>query len=323
MYMLGEKQELTVTRIEPVGAYLGDHYDSRAQDVLLPKKWVPEGMDIGDKIEVFVYKDSEDRPIATTMEPKITLGGVAVLTVVDVTKIGAFLDWGLEKDLLLPFHEQSVRVRKGDECLVTLYLDKSERFCASMTKVYHALATDSPYKKDDQVDGFVYEITEDHGVYVAVDDKYTARIAPQELRGKIVGAGRSLHTAQTASAGRSLHTAQTGGAGKADDERELSQSVGLGQRIKARVARVLPDGKLDLTLQKKIADQMADDADAVLAIIERRGGSVPFTDKADPAQIMEVFSMSKNAFKRAVGRLLKNEKIEIGDNAISLTSKNT
>lgn len=278
MYMLGEKQVLTVTRIEPVGAYLGDHYESRAQDVLLPKKWVPEDCGIGDKIEVFVYKDSEDRPVATTMEPKITLGGVAVLTVVDVTKIGAFLDWGLEKDLLLPFHEQSVRVRKGDECLVTLYLDKSERFCASMTKVYHALATDSPYKKDDQVDGFVYEITEDHGVYVAVDDKYTARIAPQELRGE-------------------LHA---------------------GQRIRARVARVLADGKLDLTLQKKIADQMADDAETVLAILERRGGSVPFTDKADPAQIMEVFSMSKNAFKRAVGRLLKEGRIEFSEDGISL-----
>ena len=277
MYVLGEKQILTVTRIEPVGAYLGDHYDSRAEDILLPNKWVPEGSDIGDKIEVFVYKDSEDRPIATTMEPALTVGGVAVLRAVDVTKIGAFLDWGLEKDLLLPFHEQSVRVRKGDECLVTLYIDKSERLCASMTKVYHQLSTDSPYKKDDQVNGFVYEVTDDHGVYVAVDDKYSARIAPQELR-------------------------------KAE----------VGQRVTARVARVLPDGKLDLTLQKKVAEQMVDDAGTVLAIIKSRGGRIPFTDKADPAQIMDVFSMSKNAFKRAVGRLLKEGEIEITDSGISL-----
>ena len=277
MYVLGEKQILTVTRIEPVGAYLGDHYDSRAEDILLPNKWVPEGSDIGDKIEVFVYKDSEDRPIATTMEPALTVGGVAVLRSVDVTKIGAFLDWGLEKDLFLPFHEQSVRVRKGDECLVTLYIDKSERLCASMTKVYHQLSTDSPYKKDDQVNGFVYEVTDDHGVYVAVDDKYSARIAPQELR-------------------------------KAE----------VGQRVTARVARVLPDGKLDLTLQKKVAEQMVDDAGTVLAIIKSRGGRIPFTDKADPAQIKDVFSMSKNAFKRAVGRLLKEGEIEITDSGISL-----
>lgn len=279
MYVLGKKQTLTVTRIEEIGVYLGDHYDSRAQDILLPKKWVPEGAQVGDKIEVFVYKDSEDRPIATTMEPALTAGGAAVLTVVDVTKIGAFLDWGLEKDLLLPFHEQSVRVKKGDECLVTLYVDKSERLCASMTKVYHALASDAPYERGDTVDGFVYEISDDHGVYVAVDDKYTARIAPQELRAQ-------------------------------------GQRLAVGTRIKARVARVLPDGKLDLSLQKKVAEQMVDDAASVLAVIESRGGSVPFTDKADPAQIMEVFAMSKNAFKRAVGRLLKEGAIEIAEDGI-------
>ena len=103
MYLLGEKQVLTVTRVGEIGCYLGDHYDSRAQDVLLPAKWMPNGTQIGDKIEVFVYKDSEDRPIATTMEPALTLGQTAVLRVVDTTRIGAFLDWGLEKDLLLPF----------------------------------------------------------------------------------------------------------------------------------------------------------------------------------------------------------------------------
>ena len=110
MYLLGEKQVLTVTRVGEIGCYLGDHYDSRAQDVLLPAKWMPNGAQIGDKIEVFVYKDSEDRPIATTMEPALTLGQTAVLRVVDTTRIGAFLDWGLEKDLLLPFREQTSRV---------------------------------------------------------------------------------------------------------------------------------------------------------------------------------------------------------------------
>lgn len=278
MYLLGEKQILTVTRVGEIGCYLGDHYDSRAQDVLLPAKWMPNGTQIGDKIEVFVYKDSEDRPIATTMEPALTLGQTAVLRVVDTTRIGAFLDWGLEKDLLLPFHEQNGRLHEGDECLVTLYIDKSGRLCASMKKVYHALSTDTPYVKDDVVDGFVYEISDEYGAYVAVDGKYSARIAPQEMRG----------------------------------------AVSAGRRITARVARVLPDGKMDLTLQKKVADQMTDDAEAVLSEIRARGGSLPFTDKADAEVIREAFGMSKNAFKRAVGRLLKQGKIAIDTDQIRM-----
>lgn len=278
MYLLGEKQILTVTRVGEIGCYLGDHYDSRAQDVLLPAKWMPNGTQIGDKIEVFVYKDSEDRPIATTMEPALTLGQTAVLRVVDTTRIGAFLDWGLEKDLLLPFHEQNGRLHEGDECLVTLYIDKSERLCASMKKVYHALSTDTPYVKDDVVDGFVYEISDEYGAYVAVDGKYSARIAPQEMRG----------------------------------------AVSAGRRMTARVARVLPDGKMDLTLQKKVADQMTDDAEAVLSEIRARGGSLPFTDKADAEVIREAFGMSKNAFKRAVGRLLKQGKIAIDTDQIRM-----
>ena len=278
MYLLGEKQVLTVTRVGEIGCYLGDHYDSRAQDVLLPAKWMPGGAQVGDKVEVFVYKDSEDRPIATTMEPALMLGQTAVLRVVDATRIGAFLDWGLEKDLLLPFHEQNGRLHEGDECLVTLYIDKSGRLCASMKKVYHALSTDTPYVKDDVVDGFIYEISDEYGAYVAVDGKYSARIAPQEIRG----------------------------------------ALSAGRRITARVARVLPDGKMDLTLQKKVADQMTDDAEAVLSEIRARGGSLPFTDKADAEVIREAFGMSKNAFKRAVGRLLKQGKIAIDTDQIRM-----
>ncbi len=288
MYQLGEKQILTVTRTGEIGCYLGDHYDSRAQDILLPAKWAPEGAAPGDKIEVFVYKDSEDRPIATTMEPALTLGRTAVLRAAQTTKIGAFLDWGLEKDLLLPFHEQNGRVREGDEVLVTLYIDKSERLCASMKKVYHALSTQTPYVRGDEVDGFVYEVSDEYGAYVAVDGRFSARIAPQEMS---YGAG----------AGR-------GGA----------RDIRAGQRITARVARILPDGKMDLTLQKKIREQMADDAGAVLEMIRQSGGSIPFTDKASPEVIKKKAGMSKNAFKRAVGRLLKEGKIEIGTDQIRL-----
>ena len=159
---LGEKQVLTVVKRVDFGVYLG----SDEERVLLPKKQVPDGIDVGDPVEVFLYKDSSDRMIATTNEPKLTVGELAVLDVVDVGQVGAFLDWGLEKDLLLPFREQTTKVEKGNRCLVSLYVDKSGRLCATM-KVYPLLRTDSPYKKDDMVSGTVYETSRESGVFVS------------------------------------------------------------------------------------------------------------------------------------------------------------
>ena len=148
---LGKKQVLTVVKQVDFGVYLG----SEKEKVLLPKKQVPDGIEPGDPVEVFLYKDSSDRLIATTNEPKLMLGGLAVLSVLQVGKFGAFLDWGLEKDLFLPFREQTFKVRPGDECLVSLYIDKSERLCATM-KVYEHLRKDSSYQKDDRVEGIIY-----------------------------------------------------------------------------------------------------------------------------------------------------------------------
>ena len=199
---LGEKQVLTVVKIVDFGVYLGNDEER----VLLPKKQVPQGIEVGDPIEVFLYKDSSDRMIATTNEPKLTIGKTAVLEVTDVGRIGAFLDWGLEKELLLPFKEQTERVEKGDRCLVSLYIDKSGRLCATM-KVYQLLRTDSPYKKDDMVSGTVYELSRDFGVFVAVDDQYSAMIPKREVYGKMY----------------------------------------IGQRIEAKVTAVKPDGKLEHT----------------------------------------------------------------------------
>ena len=142
---LGEKQTLTVVKQVDFGVYLAEQPEDETR-VLLPAKQVPEGTKLHDKLEVFLYKDSKDRLIATTNEPKLTLGGFAVLKVLQVTKIGAFLDWGLEKDLLLPFKEQLRKVHEGDEVLVTLYIDKSNRLCATMEGIYHLLSTDSPYR---------------------------------------------------------------------------------------------------------------------------------------------------------------------------------
>lgn len=152
---LGKKQMLRVVKLVDFGVYLG----TEEEKVLLPKKQVPEGTKTGDELEVFLYKDSSDRLIATTAEPALTLGALAVLPVADTGRVGAFLEWGLEKDLLLPFKEQTAMVEKGDKVLVALYVDKSRRLCATM-KVYDRLLTDSPYKKDDHVSGTVYEFSD-------------------------------------------------------------------------------------------------------------------------------------------------------------------
>lgn len=272
---LGEKQVLTVVKKVDFGVYLG----SDEERVLLPKKQVPEEIEIGDPIEVFLYKDSSDRMIATTREPKIMIGRLAVLEVVDVGRIGAFLDWGLEKDLLLPFKEQTIKLEKGDRCLVSLYIDKSGRLCATM-KVYPLLQTDSPYKKDDTVHGTVYEVSREFGVFVAVDNKYSALIPRREVYGRMYP----------------------------------------GQEIEARVAAVKADGKLDLSIRHRIPEQMDDDARKIVERMKKNGGVLPFTDKADPERIRDELGMSKAAFKRAVGRLLKQGKINIGETKITLQS---
>ena len=171
MIEIGKKQKLIVAKTVDFGVYLAEDKNAGQEDrVLLPAKQVPEGPREGDALDAFIYKDSRDRLIATTREPLLQVGQTAVLKVLQVTKIGAFLDWGLEKDLLLPYHEQTSRVREGQECLVALYVDKSSRLCATM-KVYHYLSTRTPYVTGDSVKGRVYEISDRFGVFVAVDDK--------------------------------------------------------------------------------------------------------------------------------------------------------
>lgn len=192
MILLGRMQTLQVVKKTDFGVYLADSGTTAEgtlstdkkeivdiPSILLPKAQA-KNLAIGDTAEVFVYKDSEDRPIATTAKPFLTMGAVARLTVKEVTNIGAFLDWGLAKDLFLPFKEQTFRVQKGDSVLVTLYIDKSSRLCAT-SKVYQSLEANSPYHPDDQVSGTVYELIEAFGAYVAVDDRYSALIPKKEL----------------------------------------------------------------------------------------------------------------------------------------------
>lgn len=275
----GKKQTLRILKTMEFGAYLSDDPKARKeQQVLLPAKEVPEGSEIGDPLEVFVYRDSEDRLIATTREPALTIGGgTALLTVKDVNRIGAFLDWGLEKDLLLPYHEQTYKVKNGDKVLCALYLDKSSRLCATM-KVYHYLRTDSPYEKDSIVSGLVYETSGNFGIFVAVDDCFSA-LFPKN-------GGRQIYQP--------------------------------GSRAEFRVSRVLPDGKLTLAPKEKSYELIDSDAEAVLDVIRGMGGELPFDDKASPEQIEETFRLSKAAFKRAVGHLLKERRVEKADGKIRI-----
>ena len=177
---LGKKRKLMVVKKVDFGVYLG----TDEERVLLPKKEVPKGLEIGDPVEVFLYKDSDDRLIATSRMPAVTLGETAILTVKDTGRIGAFLDWGLPKDLLLPFKEQTAKVKKGDKVLVSLYVDKSKRLCATM-KIYGMLRTDSPYKKDDMVEGIIYDTSDNFGIFVAVDNCYSALIPKREAYGNL------------------------------------------------------------------------------------------------------------------------------------------
>lgn len=277
MIRLGEKQQLVVVKQVEFGIYLADGAESEER-VLLPGKQVPEGTEIGNTMEVFIYKDSKDRLITTTAQPKLTMGEFAVLRVVSVQKIGAFLDWGLEKDLFLPYKEQLIKVKENDDILVRLYIDKSSRLCASMKGLYEMLYRDSPYQIGSLVQGRVYELSDNFGAFVAVDGKYSALIPRHEDHS-------SLH---------------------------------IGDQIEARVTGVKPDGKLDLTQRDKAYMQMDKDAAQLLEILEALSGELPFNDKASPEVIMRETKMSKNAFKRAVGHLYKERKIEFTEAGIRL-----
>lgn len=278
MLRLGEKQTLIVVKKVEFGVYLAEDKGPEQPRVLLPAKQVPEYIKTGDYLEVFLYKDSKDRLIATTNTPLLMLGEFGVLKVVQTSKIGAFLNWGLEKDLFLPYKEQTYRVKAGDEVLVHVYIDKSDRLCASMRGIYHLLSQNSPYRVEDEVEGRVYEFSKNFGAFVAIDDKYSALIPHHE------------------------------------DHSELRN----GEIIKARVVEVKEDGKLTLSLRKKAYLQIEEDAKKVFSVIEEYAGVLPFNDKAPAEVIMREVGLSKNAFKRAVGHLYKERMVEITDKSIRL-----
>ncbi|MDF2539021.1 MAG: hypothetical protein K0S76_2042 [Herbinix sp.] len=275
MIELGKYQNLEVLKKTDFGLYLGESGTDGKHKILLPQKEVPEGTVIGNTLNVFIYKDSEDREIATTAKVPVTIGELAVLRVKEVSPIGAFLDWGLAKDLLLPYKEQTIKVEEENRVLITLYVDKSHRLCATM-KVYDLLSTNSPYKKDDTVTGIIYEQIDAFGVFVAVDNQYSAMIP----------------------------------------KNELFTPVKIGDTIQARVINVREDGKLTLSLREKSYVQMDSDSAMIMDKLKAAGGFLPFHDQTEPELIKSEFNISKNAFKRAIGRLYKAGAITITDEGI-------
>ena len=213
--------------------------------------------------------------------PPLQPGDIGRFTVREVNRIGAFLDWGMPKDLLLPFGEQTRRVQAGEEVLIALYTDDQGRYVSTMN-VYPYLSTDSPYAKDDEVTGTVYETSGNFGAFVAVDDRYSALVPVKEL----------------------VHP------------------LSIGESIHARVTEVRPDGKLTLSLRDKSWKQMDTDSELLLSMLKDSGGYLPVSDSSAPERIRELMHMSKSQFKRAAGRLYKERLIIIEESGIRLTEGN-
>lgn len=276
---LGRWNRLTVTRRVDFGVYLdgGD-----PGEVLMPLKYVPRGTQPGDELEVFVYLDQQERLVATTETPKAQVGEFAYLKVAWVNRYGAFLDWGLLKDLFVPFHEQKMRMEQGRSYIVYPYIDGETARIVASAKVEHFLSSEMPpYKHGDEVNLLVWQKT-DLGFKVIVENQYSGQLYSNEIF-------TSLHT---------------------------------GDRLKAFVKHVREDGKIDLVLQHPGVKGLDNFSNQLLQQIEDAGGFIPFTDKSSAEDIEETFGVSKKTFKRAVGMLYRQRLIELLPNGISLVRKN-
>ncbi|WP_290143594.1 S1-like domain-containing RNA-binding protein [Paramuribaculum intestinale] len=268
MINIGKTNTLKVNRLVEFGAYLTD--DTAADtEILLPRRYVDENLRPGDEIEVFVYNDSEDRPVATTERPIAQVGEVAVLEVVGTCRYGAFLDWRLPKDLLVPFGEQRARMKMGGHYPVFIYLDDASKRIVASARLGKFLGNLLPsFSPGQEVDAVVYERTE-IGFRCAVD---------------------SLHQGMLYSD-------------------ELFRPVSIGQKLKAYVKNVRPDGRIDLSAAPDAKHRTRQLADRIAATIETAGGHIAISDASSPESIQAAFECSKKDFKKAVGHLLKTGRV--------------
>jgi predicted RNA-binding protein (virulence factor B family) len=277
MISIGNYNVLKVIRATDFGVYL----DDEKEGILLPKRFVPPGTKIGDEVKVFLYHDSEDRLIATTMEPKAIVGDIVRLKAVTVTNVGAFLDWGLMKDLFVPKSKQMSGMRVGGEYLVKLYIDEQTGRVAATEKIEPFLNNDDITVKELQEVNLVVFRRTDIGYVVIINN---------------------LHTGV-------LHFS------------DIYTNIREGDHFKGFIKNILPENKIDVALGKPGYERVQDEASRILQKLEENNGYLPYNDKSDPEEIYSFFGMSKKTFKMSVGKLYKQQLISFTQTGIKLTGE--
>ncbi|MBS2098504.1 CvfB family protein [Carboxylicivirga linearis] len=274
--MIGKYNTLRVIKEVDFGIYLDGAENG---EILLPTRYVPKNTNVDDELEVFIYLDSEDRVIATTEKPFATVGEFAFLQVKSVNKVGAFLDWGLMKDLMVPFREQEEKMEEGKYYPVYVYLDEESNRIVATSKMYTVLNNLLPeYEPGQEVDLFVYDKAE-IGYKVVVNNLHSGMI---------------------------YHS-------------QLFQPIKLGDRLKGFVQKVREDDKIDISLQKPGYEAVEGQAAEILNLLKEKGGFLAVSDKSPADLIYKVFKMSKKSFKKAIGTLYKQRLIVIEKEGIKLT----
>lgn len=272
---LGKYNQLEVVKEVDFGVYLNGDEDG---EILLPKRYVPEGTKPGDILNVFIYLDMEERLVATTLQPYVQVGEFACLEVAWVNQFGAFLNWGLMKDLFVPFREQKMKMQKGKRYVVYVHLDEESYRIVASAKVEHFLSTEKPdYQPGQEVEVLVWQRTE-LGYKVIVENKFS---------------GMLYHN-------------------------EIFQPLEVGMRLTAFIKQVRPDGKIDLVLQKAGARKVDDFSEVLWQYIKDNDGFTPLNDKTDAEVIYHTFGVSKKTFKKAVGDLYKKHRIVLEEDGIHL-----
>jgi len=277
MIQLGKYNRLKVLKEVDFGVYL----DAGTDEILLPQKYVPEGTHVGDTLQVFIYRDSEDRLIATNLQPKACVDDLAFLQVVDTNRYGVFLDWGLEKDLFVPFSEQNTKMERGRWCVVKVILDdRTDRIIASARIEKFLKYIPEGLTENQEVDLLPFEFT-DLGVKAVVNDQFL---------------GMLYHN-------------------------EIFKPVRLGERISGYVKKLRSDYKIDLTLQKTRYEEVIESKKVLWKKLQNNRGFLPLTDKSEPEEIYAQLQMSKKNFKKAVGSLFRERKISIQTDGIHLIAE--
>jgi predicted RNA-binding protein (virulence factor B family) len=274
MLQIGKYQNLTIERQAPPGLYLSDG----EEEVLLPNKYIPDDFRLGDTLEVFVYKDHLERPVATTLKPLLTIGEMALLNCTDVTDHGAFMDWGMEKQLLVPFREQAMPLKVDVAYMVYLYLDEKTGRLVGSTRIDRFLDNDKlTAERFQEVPLLIYAIDE-QGARVVVNNSHQGLIYHQDI----------------------------------------FEELRVGDQLKGFVKKIRPDNKLDIVLHAPGYKGIAPNAQYILDELKQSGGKLDLHDKSTPEEIRDRLGLSKKSFKKAIGQLYKERQVRITENGIEL-----